>query len=561
MGICICASCPLIAPDGTLPMWRLSEQTQHLVQELHDLLSSNSWFGKAKREASILVLLDQIRDHGEPAAVSTVARCLFEPSQQIKIAASRTIQRLLCLVSPEQLIHLSGVIGWSWGWYISDSWDKLTPSGVAALLVDPESRAAVLGLLSFHRNGYVRHEAVRLLARETTDDELRYLLIRQNDWVSVIGDEAQGAVQKRLVPSYLPHFIRCLPLVVHLLAFRRRDLSPVVRKVVEMLVQPRHDAMLADVIKAANLAVRRQVVQVALNEPGEHQARVIHYGIMSADAIVRLACAKQAGRSFSGPELWHATKTLQQDRFMPIRREGFRVEAEGNPDGAPSVWKRALLDPNASIRELARFSLGKIGAFDGAGFYRQILARNGISLPGVSGLAECGDRTDLATLRSLLAHPLPKFRRAAIRGLARIAKEEAVVDLVRALRDRIPSVVREAKKQLMNFLNDVPGDSLFAVVNEADTEHARKCAVRLIFNKGKWQSLPWLIQIASQEDEAVASLSRRLIEAWFSPPLCNKVFTKPSTDERQAIHEAMGRLRRETDVEFSAKLHEWLREV
>jgi hypothetical protein len=177
------------------------------------------------------------------------------------------------------LLHLSGVVGWSWGWYISNAWDNLTPKGISALLVDLESQAAVLGLLSFHRIGYVRQEAVRLLARETTGDELRYLLIRQNDWVSVIADEAQTAVNRRLVPTYLPNFVRSLPLVVHLLAFRRHDLSRVVRTVVEMLVQPQHDAMLGEIITASDPSVRRQVVRVALEMAGEHHARVIHHGL------------------------------------------------------------------------------------------------------------------------------------------------------------------------------------------------------------------------------------------------------------------------------------------
>src|SRR5262245_48722243 len=103
----------LHCPGWTLPMWRLSEQAQALVQQLHDLLSSTSWFGRAKREENIVVLLDRIKSQGEPAAVCTVARCLFESSQQIKVTASRTVHHLLSLVSPDQLIHLGGVIEWS----------------------------------------------------------------------------------------------------------------------------------------------------------------------------------------------------------------------------------------------------------------------------------------------------------------------------------------------------------------------------------------------------------------------------------------------------------------
>jgi HEAT repeat protein len=542
-------------------MWRLSEQAQVLVQQLHDLLSSTSWFGRAKRKESIIALLDQIKGQGEPAAVCSVAQCLFESLQEIRTKAARTIHHLLSLVSPDQLLHLSGVVGWSWGWYISDAWDNLTPKSISTLLVDLDSQAAVLGLLSFHRSGYVRQEAVRLLARETTGDELRYLLIRQNDWVSVVATEAQMAVNKRLVPSYLPHFVRCLPLIVHLLAFRRRDLSPVVHSVVDMLVHPQHDAMLAEVIKASDPIVRRQVVRVALEMTREHQERCIHHGLSSTDAIIRLLCAIRVGQSFSGPALQQATILLQQDRFMPVRREGFRIEAESNPGEASSVWQRALLDSHPSIRDLARYSLGKMGPFAAAAFYRRVIAENGISLPSVSGLAECGDETDLSFLRSLLTNPQPRFRRVAIRGIARIVREGAVDDPIRLLQDSSPSVVREAKRQLEEFLGDVPGESLFAIVNEASNEHARRCAVQLTFDKGKWQSLPWLIRVGFQADEALASMARRFIETWFSPPLCNKVFTKPSAVEKKAIDEAMYELRRHQDDTFFAKLEEWFRAV
>jgi hypothetical protein len=294
---------------------------------------------------------------------------------------------------------------------------------------------------------------------------------------------------------------------------------------------------------------------------GEHQARCIHHGLLSTDAIIRLICAIRVGQSFTGPDLRKATILLQRDRFMPVRREGFRIEAESNPGEASSVWQRALLDSHASIRDLARYSLAKMEPFDAAAFYRRVIADKGISLPSVSGLAECGDETDLSFLRNLLTNPQPRFRRIAIRGIARIVREGAVEDLVRLLRDNSPSVVREAKRQLEEFLGDVSGESLFAIVTEASNEYARRCAMQLIFDKGKWQSLPWLIRIAFQSDEAVASMARRFIDAWFSLPLCNKVFTKPSAAEKKVIDEAMNDLRRHQGDTFLATLQEWLRAV
>lgn len=542
-------------------MWRLSEQTQTLVQQLHDVLSSNWWLLRPGREERIVALLEQIKERGEAAAFCIVARCLFESPKQIKTSASRTIHHLLSLVSPDRLIQLSNTIGRPWGWYISDDWDKLKPQGIFALLVDPDSQAAVLGLLSFHRNGYVRHEAIRRLADEKSGEELQYLLIRQNDWVGIVAEEAQSAIKERLAPNYLPHFIRCLPLVVHLFSFTRHNLSSVIRTVVEMLVRPEHDALLIKVISTSSLPICRAVVRVALEIPGQHRARVIGYGLLSTDAMLRLICAKRAGESVEGLALQEVTTVLQEDQFVPVRREGFSLEAKLNPEAASTIWQRALLDSSASIRELARYSLGKNGFFDAAGFYRRIIAENGISLVTASGLAECGDDTDLVVIRTFLSHRQKRFRVVGLRGIARVAGEQAVDDLVRSLLDVSPSVVHEAKRQLERLSSEAPSEALFAIVNEATGEYARRYAVQLIFDKGKWQSLPWLIRIASLPEESVASLARRLTEAWFSPPLCNRVFTKPTAGQRKAIDEAIQELRGGPGGAFQVKLQGWLQAV
>jgi HEAT repeat protein len=188
------------------------------------------------------------------------------------------------------------------------------------------------------------------------------------------------------------------------------------------------------------------------------------------------------------------------------------------------------------------------------------LAAKGAFLPAVCGLAECGDATDLPVLRSFLAHGQPRLRQAAVRGMARLAQEAAVDELVKSLQDRSPSVVREAKRQLKPYLHAVPGEVLFAIVRNAGTEQARRCALQLVFDKGKWQSLPWLIRATGDPDEATASLARRFIEAWFSPPQCNRVFTRPSVAEREAIKEAMSALPPKNNEDLLMKLQKWLPE-
>jgi hypothetical protein len=251
-------------------------------------------------------------------------------------------------------------------------------------------------------------------------------------------------------------------------------------------------------------------------------------------------------------------RRLQQDRSMPVRREGFSLEAQVHPERSQGVWQRAMLDLNPSIRELARFHLQKVPDFNATAFYRNWLAANRPSLAAICGLGETGDSSDLPTLREFLKSRLPSWRRATVRGLGALGKEQVVLELVGCLRDESSAVIREAGRRLMPLLNSVPGEMLLKVVLDGESEKAKQTALRLIFEKGKWDGLPWLIRAADHPDDAVASNARSFIEAWFSPPLCNRVFTRPSLSEKQAIDAAITANKESLPKLFLEKLIAWL---
>jgi hypothetical protein len=80
----------------------------------------------------------------------------------------------------------------------------------------------------------------------------------------------------------------------------------------------------------------------------------------------------------------------------------------------------------------------------------------------------------------------------------------------------------------------------------------------LIFEKGKWDGLPWLISAADHSDESVATNAQSFVEAWFSPPLCNRVFTRPSPSEMAAIEAAVSAKRESLPKPFLEKLTGWV---
>jgi hypothetical protein len=281
-------------------------------------------------------------------------------------------ERLLSSLAAEELLDLEGILG-RMSYYERDEWEQISPSEVRKI-GRGFFRTWALGLLSLHRNGYVRHESVRLLARQSDGNELRYLVIRQNDWVEPISRDARAAVDVRLTEHYLPEFVRILPLVVRLLAFTRYQHFPTVQKVVEMLCGPKHAAMISQVIGSGHRGSRRHVARIALDLDGEHRRRVIECGLASDDSVLRLWSCRAAPSAFRGDDLKSILEKFKEDRFMPVRREVLRIEAQILPASARAIWEGALLDSNAAIREVARYELNKLGSFDAAVFYRDAIA-------------------------------------------------------------------------------------------------------------------------------------------------------------------------------------------
>jgi HEAT repeat protein len=465
-------------------------------------------------------------------------------------------ENLLSGLSPEELLHLEGVFG-RMSFYSIEGWDQITPAEVQKIATGSH-RSWALGLLSFHRNGYVRHAAVRLLALESDGSELRYLAIRQNDWVEPISRDARAAVQQRLTTRYLPEFVEILPLVFRLLAFTRYEHSQTVQSIVELLCRPQHASLLSQALDSPHRITRRQVTRIALDLPGEHRRDVIKRALASDDGVLRLWCCRAVPSIVAGPELASVLQELKKDRFMPARREALRIQAQAFPKSARVSWMAALLDANPAIRQLARFELRKLGSFHAAVFYHDVLNAEPACVTALCGFGETGDASDLPVMRSYLASPIPALRRAAVRGLVLLGRESVVDDLVQGMADASPAVVREARNALVPMLHLVDPERLFRLTTSEHPWHVQRAACRLIFELGRWKSLPWLVRLTAGEDARVSELAQQLANAWFSPPRSWRVFTTLEDTDRRAIEDALAEYSPRIPAALSNTIRDWL---
>ena len=474
---------------------------------------------------------------------------LFATDHAVQRSARETLGRAVAQAPPPERLRRIDRIRSGAGLH-SRSWDDVRPKDVTRL-VGPAGRAghvAMLGLLTMHPSGWVRHEAVRRLTPLADGDALPFLLRRCNDWVGPIAVDAHAAVSWRLDDEHLPTLALWLPLALHTETWRRRDLDDVRGRTLDLLLVARHDGLLAAAIRTGDAA--RTLVRHALKHAGDHHRRVVGHGLHAADPVVRLWCVRHAPHALATDDLPGELERLFGDPIPPVRREARRVHAERFPATAARVWHEALLDRSARVRSTARFRMHRLATdartagrhaadhaalagFEAADFYRRAWAAQPQRRPAVEGLAEVATAADADAFGRLLRHPVPNRRRTAVRGLVRAVGARAADDLLPLLRDANAGVVAQLRRVLPP--DALAADALVEVALDAPVEFGRHFAVALLTDHGKWPSLPGLLRVAAAADPGTAALAVAASTDWLAGRRGNRVYTRPDPAQADAL--------------------------
>ena len=227
-----------------MSIWSLSADARKCEQALYERNGKASIIANPQGTAALIRKLAAME---EPAAIPVIAGCLFSTNKEIHDASAQGVSTLLNLVPASELSRLSEGLGRFYFGYVFGRWSKLKPREVKAYLSRTQD-IAVGNLLSLHKNGFIRQAAIRFLASVDTGQELRFLLIRQNDWVDSVCKQAKKFVLAKLKPDYLEHFGRETNLMFQLLECERRDLSEVVFRYIDLLIQPENQSHLQQAI-------------------------------------------------------------------------------------------------------------------------------------------------------------------------------------------------------------------------------------------------------------------------------------------------------------------------
>jgi HEAT repeat protein len=430
--------------------------------------------------------------------------------------------------------------------------DSINALNVQRMGMAHDACEPVVGLASFHHDGYVREAATRALAASSSGAEIPFLLIRANDWIHPVRHIAVQALMARTDAKYAALLMRSLPLVVRLRALGRGDHQELAQALENTVASEPAASALRAGIDSADHATRRECAKLAV---AFRKVSICLYALNSTDNMVRIHCARFLLAALPVDEVCSLASDLAFDTCAVVRREALLCVVKQCPRDREARLRKALLDSNASVRGLAVYKVRATLDLDVASIYRTHLT--GVSdrqvAASIVGLGECGTVDDVPLLRSILGTASLRIRRSVLHAIA-ILDAQGNADLFSmALVSASPGVSRKACEILLKNSSLADDAALETAMLASSHGHVRKNAFKVLARTRKWPSLRFILLAVQADDETLQDLPSNALRRWLRD--YNRRFTQAQAAELRCLKSLLGRLKAKLPAQQYATLN------
>jgi HEAT repeat protein len=519
---------------------RPSDSTQTLLNSLYR--KPEFWKNLFQADSQIAILT-QIAAANEPAAIPDLLPLLLTTNAHMAIACAQTIDHLLKQIPASDFFSVYGFASENYSYWGEHNkpWFYIRPADLVYLSSFGPSSISVIGLASCHANGFVREAAVRWLGDLRTGQELPFLLLRANDWVENIRRLAMQLILDRMQPSYVPHFLSWISLILRLKEAQRLKSTQIVESVEKLFLAAPATPYLHAGFQSPNLRIRRYFFNLALDSDRADSSVILQKAFAQADGLVRFAAAQSLRRDALAEFIPAFLTLARNDAFAAVRRTALRMYIEKYPEAAPSEVAAALLDSNISIREEAQTFLAKSLPMNLRDFYKSAIRNStGKRLAcALSGLGEIGDATDAQAIEPFLSKDSPRVQAAALRSLARLDPKHYLELFMSSLQSPHACIVREALGGLRKNVRSLDALHLWNAFNLCSHAAGKRAILSLLSRASKWESIHYLLQLLSHADEQMVEIAQRHILRWYTT--YNRSYVTPTIAQQAAFQNSLQR--------------------
>ncbi|WP_232697320.1 HEAT repeat domain-containing protein [Brevibacillus daliensis] len=416
-------------------------------------------------------------------------------------------------------------------------WNEVKPEKITQFAYHTKEEVLLLGLVSFHRNGYVREAAVKLLHESKHTDVVPFLLLRLNDHVSPIRFQAYKALKKRLTKNHAHMFFQSLLLINHVHEFSRDKYTVLQAEINSYLHSLDCRPELLTCITSSDIHNSRACVDLALSLSETQRDEVISLAIQSSDAEVRKKILHNV--MVINPKKWFKEIVMMvEDRNSSIKQEALLLLWQYDPEFCKPYVMGALVDSSTSVRRLAQFLLREKTEQPISAFYRQKLphANHNELSSVIAGLGETGEARDAEQLAAYLHYPVFKIQRVTIQAIERLHADAYKSLFLEKVEHTSKKVSRTAKEAVFKLVTPEDKELLKQQLAQATMSHVKKNIAELLYALPRKTSLRTLLEATMSTDKIARNYVFQQLKRWLTQ-WQQTFFTSFSVDEMDEIRE------------------------
>lgn len=431
------------------------------------------------------------------------------------------------------------------------NWEGKNPKELLHPLMSEEEQSTILGLSSFHPNGYFREKAIIALSDMETDYAIPYLLIRINDWIRQVRIVSKEQLQRYLTEKYAAGFVKNLPLVLRLKECSRDEHLDIMEAVISVISSTESSQNLINGLQSTDWKVRLACYKIILQTKVIDNKKIIDYLIKDTNPYIRVFVFRNIKQEISKEEFVQISHLLLNDRFFQIRIIALELLNSFMPEEAVTILEKSLFDTNKSIRDFSRYLISKHKKYDFAGLYRDSIQKNERVYSSICGLGECGNINDSKIISKFINSDSGKIEKAAIIALARLDLQEYKEEILLRLKDERASISKTVRRILSKEVNASDEDAIYKIFKETTYEHVRINASILLCSLSKWNAIRHIIEFCADKNVSISTIGQSALERWRLK--YNQSFMTPGSKQIKELREALERFRKSiknSDREF-----------
>lgn len=485
------------------------------------------------------------------STIPEVFQLLLSKDKGTRLKSAKMLNSIMCTLNSSQLIKVDKIFreraSYTWDY----NWSNKQPEDLFHPLMTEEEKLTILGLGSFHPDGYFREKAIRRLSQMNNDFKIPYLLIRINDWVKKVRDVSQEYLLYYLKPENAGAFITSLPLVYRLENCSRNAYDDIFNAIISMLSSEECSSKLIEGLHSADPKVRLLCYKIMIQAGVLDNKSMIHYLLKDSYPYIRLLVLKAIQKTITADEFDDMSQQLLQDKSAQIRIIALEILHKYKAYEAADTLEKSLFDKNQAVRRLARDLLNKHKEYDYSSIYRNAIYKNKDIYSCICGLGETGNISDAKIIADFILADSVKIVRASLYALSKLDFEGYKEKFIFLLNDSRPGVSKTAKWVLYGQINNNDETVIYGIFKEAIYDHVKVNTCTLLCSLRKWVAIRYILEFCDDKSQDISTRGSHALESW--KLRVNRSFTIPAKDQVEEIRKSMSRFGeaiKDSDKEF-----------